>query len=42
MHYNPGLASVSFTIPKSLPSGEYLVRIEHIALHAASTFQGGK
>jgi len=32
----------SFAIPKSIPSGEYLVRVEHIALHAASTFQGAQ
>lgn len=31
----------SFTIPKNLPSGDYLVRIEQAALHAASTFGGG-
>lgn len=29
-----------FTLPSSLPSGDYLLRIEHIALHSAST-QGG-
>jgi len=28
-----GLASVPFKLPSSLPSGQYLVRIEHIALH---------
>ncbi|KAI5780297.1 family 61 glycoside hydrolase [Peziza echinospora] len=32
----------TFTIPKSLPNGEYLVRIEHIALHGASTFGGAQ
>ncbi|KAF9463465.1 glycoside hydrolase family 61 protein A [Collybia nuda] len=32
----------SFTIPKSLPSGQYLVRIEHIALHSASSFAGAQ
>ncbi|KAK0203702.1 glycoside hydrolase family 61 protein [Desarmillaria ectypa] len=37
-----GQAGVSFTIPKSLPSGQYLVRMEHIALHAASTFGGAQ
>lgn len=31
---------VTFNIPKSVPSGQYLLRVEHIALHAAST-QGG-
>ncbi|TCD65931.1 hypothetical protein EIP91_001999 [Steccherinum ochraceum] len=33
---------VSFTVPKNLPSGQYLVRIENIALHAASTFGGAQ
>ncbi|KAG9022194.1 hypothetical protein FS837_006544 [Tulasnella sp. UAMH 9824] len=32
----------TFTIPKCLPAGEYLVRIEHIALHVASTFGGAQ
>ncbi|KAL7269268.1 hypothetical protein RUND412_008075 [Rhizina undulata] len=32
----------TFTIPSSLPSGQYLVRIEHIALHSASTFGGAQ
>ncbi|TFK73521.1 hypothetical protein BDN72DRAFT_886824 [Pluteus cervinus] len=36
------LASIPFTLPKSLPSGQYLVRIEHIALHSASAFQGAQ
>jgi hypothetical protein len=27
--------TVSFTVPKALPSGNYLVRIESIALHQA-------
>ncbi|EJD52914.1 hypothetical protein AURDEDRAFT_133767 [Auricularia subglabra TFB-10046 SS5] len=36
------LPSVSFTVPRSLPSGQYLVRIEHIALHAASTYGGAQ
>lgn len=35
------VAGVTFTVPKSLPSGQYLVRLESIALHAASTFAGG-
>ncbi|THU86950.1 glycoside hydrolase family 61 protein A [Dendrothele bispora CBS 962.96] len=34
--------SVSFTIPENLPSGQYLVRMEAIALHAASTFGGAQ
>jgi hypothetical protein len=32
----------TFTIPESLPDGDYLVRIEHIALHGASTFGGAQ
>ncbi|KAF9051972.1 endoglucanase II [Panaeolus papilionaceus] len=31
-----GIETVSFMLPKSLPNGEYLVRIEQIALHAAA------
>ncbi|KAJ7104508.1 glycoside hydrolase family 61 protein [Mycena belliarum] len=34
--------SVSFTIPKSLPTGQYLVRMEALALHAATTFGGAQ
>ncbi|KAK7472012.1 hypothetical protein VKT23_000119 [Stygiomarasmius scandens] len=34
--------SVSFTVPKNLPNGQYLVRIEAIALHVASTFGGAQ
>ncbi|KAJ7185479.1 glycoside hydrolase family 61 protein [Mycena filopes] len=36
------LPSVSFTIPKSLPTGQYLVRMEALALHSAATFQGAQ
>jgi hypothetical protein len=28
--------TVSVTIPKATPSGDYLLRVEHIALHQAS------
>jgi hypothetical protein len=34
--------SVSVTIPKATPSGEYLLRIEHIALHGASQPNGAQ
>lgn len=34
------VTQVNFTIPKSLPSGAYLIRFEHIGLHVAET-QGG-
>ncbi|KAI9665721.1 MAG: hypothetical protein M1821_003655 [Bathelium mastoideum] len=33
-------SSVMFTIPKDLPTGDYLVRVEQIGLHVAST-EGG-
>ncbi|KAI0078300.1 glycoside hydrolase family 61 protein D [Panus rudis PR-1116 ss-1] len=32
----------TFQIPKSLPSGQYLIRGEHIALHSASTYGGAQ
>ncbi|KAF2440494.1 lytic polysaccharide monooxygenase [Karstenula rhodostoma CBS 690.94] len=35
-------ASFSVTIPKNVPSGEYLLRIEHIALHGASAVNGAQ
>ncbi|GLB40021.1 putative glycoside hydrolase family 61 protein [Lyophyllum shimeji] len=36
------IPSISFTIPKNLPSGQYLVRVEQIALHSASTYGGAQ
>ena len=36
------LASVSFTVPRALPSGQYLVRMEAIALHVAQTYGGAQ
>ncbi|KAF8888544.1 endoglucanase II [Infundibulicybe gibba] len=36
------LPGVTFTVPKNLPSGQYLVRVEAIALHSASTFGGAQ
>ena len=39
---NIDIQTVTFTVPKNLPSGQYLVRIEQIALHVASTFGGGQ
>ena len=33
---------VSFTVPKSLPSGNYLVRVESIALHQAQSPGGAQ
>lgn len=32
----------TYLIPRTLPNGEYLVRIEHIGLHGASTFGGAQ
>ncbi|KAF8310074.1 hypothetical protein DL93DRAFT_2099611 [Clavulina sp. PMI_390] len=34
--------SVTFTIPKALPSGNYLIRVEQIALHVASSYGGAQ
>lgn len=36
------MTTVNFTIPKQLPSGDYLVRVEQIALHVASSFGGAQ
>ncbi|KAI0154034.1 glycoside hydrolase family 61 protein [Pestalotiopsis sp. NC0098] len=35
-----GLTTVSVTIPSCIAAGDYLLRVEHIALHSAST-EGG-
>lgn len=37
-----GKAQVTVPIPKSLPSGEYLFRVEHIGLHGASGAGGAQ
>ncbi|KAJ7289511.1 glycosyl hydrolase family 61-domain-containing protein [Mycena rebaudengoi] len=37
-----GLTQVTFPIPPATPSGQYLIRIEHIALHVATTFGGAQ
>ena len=34
--------TISFTIPAELPSGQYLVRMEAIALHVAQTYGGAQ
>jgi hypothetical protein len=34
--------SVEFTVPKSVPSGKYLVRVESIALHQAQNPGGAQ
>ncbi|EIM81969.1 uncharacterized protein STEHIDRAFT_161323 [Stereum hirsutum FP-91666 SS1] len=36
------MSSVSFPIPSETPSGQYLVRIEHIAIHSASYYGGAQ
>lgn len=35
-------ATASVTIPRSTPSGEYLLRVEHIALHSAGQINGAQ
>ncbi|KAE8379055.1 glycosyl hydrolase family 61-domain-containing protein [Aspergillus bertholletiae] len=35
-------ANFTFTLPKEVPAGQYLVRIEHIALHGAGEFGGAE
>ncbi|KDQ52696.1 glycoside hydrolase family 61 protein [Jaapia argillacea MUCL 33604] len=37
-----GQSTVNFAIPKNLPSGQYLVRVENIAIHAASAHGGAQ
>jgi hypothetical protein len=37
-----GITTLNFNIPKSVPSGQYLMRVEHIALHAAGSYQGAQ
>ncbi|KAJ6576023.1 glycoside hydrolase [Mycena vulgaris] len=37
-----GMSQVTFTIPSATPSGQYLIRIEHIALHSASYYGGAQ
>ncbi|CAI4212816.1 unnamed protein product [Parascedosporium putredinis] len=37
-----GKGTVSVTIPKCIPNGDYLLRVEHIALHSASAVNGAQ
>ncbi|EIW53754.1 glycoside hydrolase family 61 protein [Trametes versicolor FP-101664 SS1] len=37
-----GLGSVNFTLPRALPAGQYLVRVEAIALHEAERVGGAQ
>ena len=39
---NTAQTSFTFPLPKSLPSGQYLVRVEQIALHVASSYGGAQ
>jgi hypothetical protein len=36
------LSKVTFDLPKDTPAGQYLLRIEHIGLHSASSFGGAQ
>ncbi|KAF8189457.1 glycosyl hydrolase family 61-domain-containing protein [Mycena galopus ATCC 62051] len=36
------LSEISFTIPPQTPSGQYLIRTEHIAIHSASYYGGAQ
>lgn len=38
----PGATSVSFKIPAATPSGDYLIRVEHIGLHVAQSSGGAQ
>ncbi|KAF3931372.1 Endoglucanase-4 [Dactylellina cionopaga] len=37
-----GMTTVSVKIPACIPSGQYLLRVEHIALHSASSIGGAQ
>ncbi len=37
-----GKTSVSVTIPRCVENGEYLLRVEHIAVHGASSLNGAQ
>ncbi|KAG8778260.1 hypothetical protein FRC12_025073 [Ceratobasidium sp. 428] len=36
------MSQYTFKVPSTLPAGEYLARIEHIALHSASSYPGAQ
>ena len=36
------VSDVDFVLPKSIPSGDYLIRMENLALHIATTDGGTK
>ncbi|KAL5535826.1 hypothetical protein ACEPAF_3920 [Sanghuangporus sanghuang] len=37
-----GIQNFEFTLPSSLPSGQYLLRMENIAIHTASSYGGAQ
>ncbi|KAH6899218.1 glycoside hydrolase [Coprinopsis sp. MPI-PUGE-AT-0042] len=37
-----GTTKIEFTLPSSLPNGQYLVRVENIALHGAGSYGGAQ
>ncbi|TEB30738.1 hypothetical protein FA13DRAFT_1774553 [Coprinellus micaceus] len=37
-----GMAKIEFNLPQSLPSGQYLVRMENVALHSAGSAGGAQ
>ncbi|KAH7093407.1 glycosyl hydrolase family 61-domain-containing protein [Paraphoma chrysanthemicola] len=39
---NAGTSNPKVTLPKSLPNGDYLLRVEHIAMHGAYTLNGAQ
>ncbi|KXH30463.1 glycosyl hydrolase family 61 [Colletotrichum salicis] len=39
---NAGIHNFTFTLPKEVPTGEYLMRAEHIGLHGAGTKGGAQ
>ncbi|KAF2089153.1 lytic polysaccharide monooxygenase, partial [Saccharata proteae CBS 121410] len=36
------ITNFTFTLPDEVPAGQYFLRVEHIALHGASTFEGAQ
>jgi hypothetical protein len=36
------MTTIQFTIPKNVPSGQYLIRAEQVALHAAGSYGGAQ
>ncbi|WYZ33982.1 hypothetical protein EsH8_I_000258 [Colletotrichum jinshuiense] len=39
---NAGIHNFTFTLPKEVPTGEYLMRAEHVGLHGAGTVGGAQ